>query len=182
MFSGTISLPSLGFFTFPSGNGFTIGRKLVFTLRDGPRGFSQGFSCPAILRYRFESGLVFAYAAITLYCAVFQRARLTTRLGNSTVADPTTPAPPKVATVWLFRFPLRHYFGIEFLSFPPGTEMVHFPGFAVPDYGSSGPYYGFTVWVSHSDIPGSKLLAALRGFSQLATSFTLLPPRHPHAP
>jgi hypothetical protein len=37
---------------------------------------------------------------------------------------------PKVIQVWAVPISLATTFGIEFLSFPPGTEMVHFPGFA----------------------------------------------------
>ena len=52
------------------------------------------------------------------------------RIGNSTVADPTTPAIPKYHGFGLFRFRSPLLSESRFLSFPPGTEMVHFPGFA----------------------------------------------------
>ena len=52
------------------------------------------------------------------------------RIGNSTVADPTTPATPKCNGFGLFRFRSPLLSESRFLSFPPGTEMVHFPGFA----------------------------------------------------
>jgi hypothetical protein len=49
--SGTISLPSQGFFSpFPHGTGSLSVIKEYLALRDGPRGFSRDFSCPAILR------------------------------------------------------------------------------------------------------------------------------------
>ena len=49
--SGTISLPSQGFFSpFPHGTGSLSVSKKYLALRDGPRGFSRDFSCPAILR------------------------------------------------------------------------------------------------------------------------------------
>ena len=49
--SGSISLPSPGFFSpFPHGTGSLSVRRTYLALRDGPRSFSQGFSCPAILR------------------------------------------------------------------------------------------------------------------------------------
>src|SRR5437899_11182799 len=49
--SGTISLPSQGFFSpFPHGTGsLSVARKYL-ALRDGPRSFSRDFTCPAILR------------------------------------------------------------------------------------------------------------------------------------
>src|SRR4029077_6618844 len=49
--SGTISLPSQGFFSpFPHGTGSLSVTKEYLALRDGPRGFSREFTCPAILR------------------------------------------------------------------------------------------------------------------------------------
>ena len=58
------------------------------------------------------------------------------------------------------------------LSFPPGTEMVHFPGLATPSYGfrwrSQGlPLRGCPIRKSS----GQSLFAAHRGLSQLTTSF-----------
>jgi len=50
--------------------------------------------------------------------------------GNSTVADPTTPAAPKCYGFGLFRVRSPLLSESRFLSLPPGTEMVHFPGFA----------------------------------------------------
>src|SRR5437660_11874238 len=49
--SGTISLPSQGFFSpFPHGTGSLSVAREYLALRDGPRGFSRDFTCPAILR------------------------------------------------------------------------------------------------------------------------------------
>ena len=49
--SGTISLPSQGFFSpFPHGTGSLSVTRKYLALRDGPRGFSRDFTCPAILR------------------------------------------------------------------------------------------------------------------------------------
>src|SRR4029450_10445330 len=58
------------------------------------------------------------------------------------------------------------------LSFPPGTEMVHFPGLASPPYGfrwrSRGlPSRGCPIRKSS----GQSLFAAHRSLSQLTTSF-----------
>src|SRR5437868_5556349 len=94
--SGTISLPSQGFFSpFPHGTGSLSVRRECLALRDGPRRFPQGFSCPAVLRCPLRVRMIFAYAAFTPYGAAFQRASANHRIGNSTVADPTTPAAPK---------------------------------------------------------------------------------------
>ena len=132
MVSGTISLPSQGFFSpFPHGTGSLSVRRTYLALRDGPRSFSQGFSCPAILRYQLRVRMIFAYVTITLYGLVFQRGSTNHRIGNSTVAGPTTPVTPEGKTglgYVRFRSPLLSE--SRLLSFPPGTEMVHFPGFA----------------------------------------------------
>ena len=58
------------------------------------------------------------------------------------------------------------------MSFPPGTEMFQFPGFAF-----TIPMYSASEWIlneagfPHSEIPGQSLLTAPRGLSQRATSF-----------
>jgi hypothetical protein len=49
--SGTISLPSQGFFSpFPHGTGSLSVAKEYLALRDGPRCFPQDSSCPVVLR------------------------------------------------------------------------------------------------------------------------------------
>jgi hypothetical protein len=56
------------------------------------------------------------------------------------------------------------------MSFPPGTEIFQFPGFASPDYGFIWRYpkgVGCPIRTSTDQ----RLLAAPRGFSQRATSF-----------
>jgi hypothetical protein len=46
-------------------------------LPDGPGGFTQGFSCPALLRSHWKEDCIFTYGAITLYGRPFQTVRLT---------------------------------------------------------------------------------------------------------
>ena len=49
--SGTISLPSQGFFSpFPHGTGSLSVDRVYLALRDGPRRFPRDFTCPAVLR------------------------------------------------------------------------------------------------------------------------------------
>ena len=50
MVSGTISLPPGVLFTFPHGTGSLSVTREYLALRDGPRGFQRGFTCPAVLR------------------------------------------------------------------------------------------------------------------------------------
>jgi hypothetical protein len=51
--SGTVSLPSQGFFSpFPHGTGSLSVAGTYLALEDGPSGFPQGSTCPAVLRIR----------------------------------------------------------------------------------------------------------------------------------
>ena len=53
MISGSVSLPCSGFFSpFPHGTGPLSVSREYLALRDGPRGFTPDFSCPALLRCR----------------------------------------------------------------------------------------------------------------------------------
>ena len=66
------------------------------------------------------------------------------------------------------------------MSFPPGTEMFQFPGFASPTYGFSGRYPHEAGGLPHSEILGSK---PARGSPRLVAAchvlHRLLAPRHP---
>ena len=129
---------------------------------DGPGGFTQDSSCPALLRiplgfvslripdcHRLRSNFPDGSAhEISCHIAVLQphRGRNLGGLGSSPVA--------------------RHYWGNHCLfSLPAGTKMFQFPAFA-----------SISIWIaclqhaglSHSEIRGSK---ATRGLSQLITSF-----------
>ena len=58
--SGTISLPSQGFFSpFPHGTGSLSVASEYLALPDGPGRFPQGFTCPAVLRSHLKGGLHF---------------------------------------------------------------------------------------------------------------------------
>ena len=51
MVSGSVSLPYSGFFSpFPHGTGSLSVSQEYLVLADGPAGFTQGFTCPALLR------------------------------------------------------------------------------------------------------------------------------------
>src|SRR5664280_2008831 len=77
--SGTISLPSQGFFSpFPHGTGSLSVASEYLALPDGPGGFKQGFSCPALLRSHSKEDCIFTYAAVTLCGRPFQTCLLYT--------------------------------------------------------------------------------------------------------
>ena len=90
--SGTISLPSQGFFSpFPHGTGSLSVAIEYLALPDGPGGFKQGFSCPALLRSHWKEDCIFTYAAVTLFGRPFQTVRLTLSYPsfNQMTATPT---------------------------------------------------------------------------------------------
>src|SRR5271165_5445998 len=68
------------FSPFPHGTGSLSVRNEYLALRNGLRGFKQGFTCPALLRCLLRVRIVFVYAPVTLYGSPFQRIRLTTGL------------------------------------------------------------------------------------------------------
>ena len=138
--SGSISLPSPGFFSpFPHGTGsLSVGQEYL-ALEDGPPIFRQGFTCPALLIVHHYSA--FAYRAITVYGRSFQD-----RFANA------------ITTFGLL--PVRSSLLGEsrLISFPPGTEIFQFPGFALDTYVFSAQY-SLRSGFPHSDISGSMSVA-----------------------
>ena len=100
------------------------------------------------------------------------------------MSDPTTPDKERAYASTLIRFglfPFRSPLLREsiFLSFPRGTEMVHFPRFASPT--KSGRYPPLLVdGLPHSEIPGSQVACTSPGL--IAACHVLHrqdSPRHP---
>lgn len=124
-------------------------------MEDGPPIFNQDFTCPDLLFERFQLEL-FIYGAITLYGWSFQTILLSSNL-------PAFRLLP-------FRSPLLGK--SRLISFPPGTEMFQFPGFAsltlcIQARMIRSLLSGFPIQISSDQC----LLPAPRGFSQAATSF-----------
>jgi hypothetical protein len=101
------------------------------------------------------------------------------RIGNSTHA---VLQPPCVNTwVWAVPISLAATFGISVIYFPPGTEMVHFPGLAhthlcIQRAVTRVHLVGFP----HSEIPGSKPACGSPGLiAACHVLHRLLAPRHP---
>jgi hypothetical protein len=96
---------------------------------------------PWYLGNELEAGSAFTYGAVTLYRPTFQMIRLTDRfvtsrpLRGGAMLAPATPPEKRPRAITLRRFgliPFRSPLLGEslLLSFPGGTEMVHFPSFA----------------------------------------------------
>ena len=81
--------------------------------------------------------------------------------------------PTSKLVVWAVPLSLATTYGIDSLSFPPVTEMFHFTGCRdVPAIDSQEleqvlPHSGYPIRKS----TGQSVFAALRGLSQLVTSF-----------
>ena len=148
--SGTISLPSQGFFSpFPHGTSSLSVASEYLALPDGPGGFPQGFSCPAVLRSHLKEDCIFRYGAVTLFGQPFQAVLLTlsypSLLTSCPLLDLSNRATRllwscnpmlsfRIAWFRLFRFRSPLLAESRLFSLPPGTEMVHFPGFAPSTY------------------------------------------------
>ena len=73
MVSGSLSLPCSGFFSpFPHGTGSLSVSQEYLALTDGPARFTQGFTCPALLRIPLLITPTYPYGAITRYGSPFQ--------------------------------------------------------------------------------------------------------------
>ena len=183
--SGTISLPSQGFFSpFPHGTGSLSVTGTYLALGDGPPGFPQGSTCPAVLRNQTREPRLVSPTGLAPCIADHSRSfgyEIGFLLPGATAVRrhvrpcntlDTTPAGLTYRRFGLFpvRSPLLGE--SRLLSVPPGTEMVHFPGLATPPYefrwrDRGLPSMGCPIRKS----PGQSLFAAHRSLSQLTTSF-----------
>ena len=118
--------PLPGFFSpFPLGTCSLSVTREYLALRDGPRGFRQGFTCPALLRIPqrvFDisfTGLSPSLVQLSIWFNYIKNFLLLYR-------GPTTPTPKS----WFGLFPLRSPLLREsiFLSLPPVTKMFQFAG------------------------------------------------------
>ena len=101
------------------------------------------------------------------------------RIGNSTDA---VLQPRRVNTpVWAVPISLAATFGISLIYFPPGTEMVHFPGFARTRLCiQRAVTWFYQIGFPHSDISGSKpVCGSPKLFAAYRVLHRLLAPRHP---
>ena len=138
---------------------------------DGPGGFPQGSTCPAVLRCHLGEVRAFAYRAFTSCGRPFQAVRLT--LACSFVGGPATPPSPcgsdGLGCSEFARHYCRNHVCFLFLRVlrwftSPGSPRrpMNSDGDAPCSHGA-----GFPIRTS----PDHSLLATPRGFSQLAASF-----------
>ena len=153
MVSGTVSLPCSGYFSpFPHGTGTLSVSREYLALPDGPGGFTQDSSCPALLRIPlcFVSLRVRASHPLRTY---FPEGSTHEISCNGAVLQPRTCR--NMSGLGSSPF-ARHYWGNHCLfSFPAGTKMFQFPALASRVCGMSSLQ---DDGLSHSEIRGSKVI------------------------
>jgi hypothetical protein len=140
MVSGTISLPLRGTFHLSLTVLVRYRSPLVFSLAGWSPRIRSGFHVSGSTQVPTRSRPNFAYGTVTLCGQTFLTGSATRAFCNSLAAlrddrvGPTTPNTqrPQAFThpVWASSPFARHYSGNrDFLYFPPGTQMCHFPWF-----------------------------------------------------
>ena len=166
-------------FAFPSRYWFTIGRQRVFSLGEWSPQFPTGLHVSGGTQDTASSSIGFRLQGSHLLWPRFPAGSPNRRIDNSTYA---VLQPPSINTgVWAVPISLAATFGISVIYFPPGTEMVHFPGFARTHLCIQWAVIRVhRIGFPHSEISGSmpacgspKLIAACHVFHRL------LLPRHP---
>ena len=185
--SGTISLPSQGFFSpFPHGTGSLSVASEYLALPDGPGKFKQGFSCPALLRSHSKAELHFHLRGCHALWPAFPDRSINPIQSLFSFTDPSlfrerpvhdcgpiTPDSPFESPGLGSSAFARHYsrnhgcfllLGVLRWFTSPGS-LLH-PMDSSAGNGCSHPL-GFPIRKS----PDHSLLAASRSLSQLTTSF-----------
>src|SRR5713226_6745094 len=178
--SGSFSLPSQGFFSpFPHGTGSLSVAREYLALESGLPSFPPDYTCPVVLRMPLRVRSVFGYRALTFCGPAFQQVHLASGLVTLLTRSYNPHVQARGFGLFRFRSPLLSE--SRLIYFPPGTEMVHFPGLArtrlwiqraVSEFYSEG--------FPHSEIPGSKPACGSPGLiAACHVLHRLLAPRHP---
>ena len=166
-------------FAFPSRYWFTIGRQRVFSLGEWSPQFPTGLHVSGGTQDTASSPGCFLLHGYHILWPRFPAGSHSIRIGNSThaVLQPRRAG----TTVWAVPISLAATFGISVISFPPGTEMVHFPGLAHTDLCIQSAGTGVhPAGFPHSEIPGSKpACGSPRLIAACHVLHRLLAPRHP---
>jgi hypothetical protein len=128
--SGTISLPSQGFFSpFPHGTGSLSVTRKYLALRDGPRRFPRDFTCPAVLRNLSSEPIDCRLPGCHRLWPIVPDRSTSRLVYHSPALRPNRPYNPGVQAPRFGLFRVRSPLLAESLLFsvPAGTEMVHFP-------------------------------------------------------
>ena len=128
MVSGSISLPSSGFFSpFPHGTGSLSVSWEYLALPDGPGRFTQDSTCPALLRRPLHRINIMVRGFHPLWPNFPERSLILQRM----ITWSYNPAIAATTAVWALPRSLATTGGIiNLFSFPPGIKMFQFPGLA----------------------------------------------------
>ena len=165
--SGSVSLPCSGCFSpFPHGTGSLSVSREYLALPDGPGGFAQDFTCPALLRMPLGGRRLRVRASHPLWNDFPDTSP---RLGPAVIAVLQPRDCIATATVWALPRSLATTGGIiSLFSLPAGTKMFQFPAFASAYSGC--PRFTRTGCPIRRS-PGQRSFAPRRGLSQLIASF-----------
>ena len=165
-------------FAFPSRYWFTIGRQRVFSLGEWSPQFPTRLHVSGGTQDTASSPGCFLLRDSHTLWSRFPAGSPNRRIDNSTYA---VLQPPSINTgVWAVPISLAATFGISVIYFPPGTEMVHFPGLAHTDLCiQSAVTRVHLAGFPHSEIPGSKPACGSPGLiAACHVLHRLLVPRH----
>ena len=146
----------------------------------GRPGFRQGFSCLAVLRYRFTESPSFRVRGFHPLCQAFPEPFHYDDDLSLRGLRPNGPTTPPEGGLGSSGFARRYFRNLILISFPGVHEMVQFPQYGFRHLCIQCPDNGISpVGLPHSAISGSqdmcsspKLFAAYHGLLRLAT------PRH----
>ena len=185
--SGTISLPSTGFFSpFPHGTCALSVVKEYLALGDGPPSFPQDNTCPVVLRIVSREAASFRIRDFHPLWLAFPSHSSMKQLGNSPRPsrrppkqsyNPTYTTPSHYKCTWFRLFPFRSplLWESNFFLFLRVLRCFSSPRSPPADYGFIRGIPGhYSGRVSPFGDPRIKAcLAAPRGLSQLTTSFII---------
>ena len=174
--SGTISLPSQGFFSpFPHGTGSLSVAREYLALRDGPRRFPQDFSCPAVLRYLSNEPGNFRLLGCHHLWQAFPDLLTSPLVSYSSALRPNRPYNTDVHARRFGLFRVRSPLLAESLTCFLLLEVLRWftslRCLPQPMYSAEDPPVLAEGGYPIRESPGQSLFAAHRGFSQLTTPF-----------
>ena len=129
---------------------------MYLALESGLPSFIPDFTCPVLLRIPLRAGYIFTYRTFTFFGRPFQAVQLMFRL----ITLLTRSYNPYVQAhrFGLFRFRSPLLSESLLISFPPGTEMFHFPGLPSCVITTLDFTIQHRKGLPHSEIAGSKVV------------------------
>ena len=182
MVSGSISLPSQGFFSpFPHGTCPLSVAAEYLALDRGRPGFRQGSTCPALLRYRTRKSEAFHVRGSHALRQAFPDLSAILRFSLNSPGHPRAALQPRSCGLGSSRFARRYSGNLFLISFPELLRWFTSLSLAPPDY----LIHPRGSWITpcglpHSVIRGSQdMCSSPRLFAACHDLPRLAAPRHP---